>query len=82
MIPTQSDTGPLICAYPLAFDVVSTVVLGARSVSYADSNFGVVPTAGLTPGELARIAAVQRELELFDTLGSRWRRRLSRLLGR
>jgi aryl-alcohol dehydrogenase-like predicted oxidoreductase len=81
----EAEQGSMLLAaarYPLSFDVVSTVILGTRSAAYADSNFGLVPAAGLAPGTLAHIAGVQRELGLFDTAASRWRRRLSRLFGR
>ena len=51
-------------AYLLSFPAISTLLLGRTSVSQADSNFGSIPGARLTPEALARIAALQQELGL------------------
>lgn len=67
-------------AYPLSFPEVSTVVVGAKTVRHAQSNFGEIPGARLSPGSLERIQALQEELDLR---GQRTLRGiLKRLLGR
>jgi aryl-alcohol dehydrogenase-like predicted oxidoreductase len=74
----ESDAGSMILAaarYPLSFPEVSTVVLGTKSVSQAESNFGAVPDARLTEEALDKIR--ERQLELG--LGDRWPRLLRRL---
>jgi hypothetical protein len=61
--------------YPLSFLPVSTVIMGTKSVSQADSNFGKVPGGRLAPQSLQRIADTQLELGL----GSRSQRMFRRL---
>jgi aryl-alcohol dehydrogenase-like predicted oxidoreductase len=63
----EQEAGTMVraaVAYPLSFPEISTVVLGSTSVAQADSNFGSIPGARLTPDALVRIAALQQELGL------------------
>jgi aryl-alcohol dehydrogenase-like predicted oxidoreductase len=60
--------------YPLSFSPVSTVIMGTKSVSQAESNFGDVPGGRLSPENLRRIRDTQVEL----SLGLRWPRILRR----
>jgi aryl-alcohol dehydrogenase-like predicted oxidoreductase len=56
--------------YPLSFSCVASTLLGTKSVSQADSNFGKVPGGVLSPTDLERVRDLQQELGL----GSRWYR--------
>jgi aryl-alcohol dehydrogenase-like predicted oxidoreductase len=60
--------------YPLSFPGVASVILGTKSVSQADSNFGKVPGGVLSREDLERIRDIQVELGL----GLRWYRTLRR----
>jgi myo-inositol catabolism protein IolS len=63
----ESDAGSMVLAaasYPLSFAETSTVVLGTDKVSYADSNFGVVPNVRLSVENLERIEQLQIEMGL------------------
>ncbi len=62
-------------AYPLSFDVVSTLLLGCKDDSQVDANLGT-PLRTLTPDTLRRIAEVQRRIVGHDALLARrlWRR--------
>jgi aryl-alcohol dehydrogenase-like predicted oxidoreductase len=74
----EDEAGSMVVAaarYPLSFLPVSTVIMGTKSVSQADSNFGKVPGGRLSPQSLQRIADTQLELGL----GSRPQRMLRRL---
>jgi myo-inositol catabolism protein IolS len=74
----EQEAGSMVAAaarYPLSFAAVSTVIMGTKSLSQADSNFGRVPGGRLSPESLARVRAVQLELGL----GSAWRRLLRRV---
>jgi aryl-alcohol dehydrogenase-like predicted oxidoreductase len=74
----EADAGSMVAAaarYPLSFAPVSTVILGTKSVSQADSNFGQVPGKRLSASSLERIRATQLDLGL----GSRWPRMLRKL---
>jgi aryl-alcohol dehydrogenase-like predicted oxidoreductase len=74
----EADAGSMVAAaarYPLSFAPVSTVILGTKSVSQADSNFGLVPGSRLSEASLERIRATQLDLGL----GSRWPRALRKL---
>lgn len=67
-------------AYPLSFPEVSTVLLGTKTAAQAEVNFGCTPGARLDAADLARILAVQDEM---DAGGRRTVRALARrLLGR
>lgn len=69
----EPEAGSLVVAaarYPLSFDAVSTVILGTKSLSQAESNFGAVPGGRLSPQSLQRIGELQVELGL----GSFWPR--------
>lgn len=73
----EQEAGSMVVAaarYPLSFPQVSTVILGTKSVSQADSNFGKVPGARLSSQSLERISDTQVELGL----GLRWQRLLRR----
>lgn len=73
----EAEAGSMAVAaarYPLSFPEVSTVVMGTKSTSQADSNFGVAPGAGLSAAALERVRRVQIELGL----GQRWPRLLRR----
>ena len=50
--------------YPLSFAETSTVVLGTKSRTQADSNFGQVPGKVLTSASLERIRELQNQLGL------------------
>jgi myo-inositol catabolism protein IolS len=63
----ESEAGSMVvaaAAYPLAFAETSTVVLGTDKVSYADTNFGVVPGTRLSMASLDRVHDLQTELGL------------------
>jgi len=63
----EQDAGSMVVAaarYPLSFPETSTVVLGTKSKSQADSNFGQVPGKVLSPASLERIRELQNELGL------------------
>lgn len=69
----EQEAGSMVVAaarYPLSFAAVSTVILGTKSVSQADSNFGAVPGGKLSAQALQRINDLQVELQL----GSFWPR--------
>jgi aryl-alcohol dehydrogenase-like predicted oxidoreductase len=73
----EAEAGSMAVAaarYPLSFPEVSTVILGTKNVAQADSNFGRVPGAGLSPASLDRIRSLQVELGL----GDRWSRLMRR----
>lgn len=67
-------------AYPLSFPEVSTVVVGAKNVRHAQSNFGEVPGARLSQESLRRIMEVQEQMDLRGQRSPRGL--LKRLLGR
>jgi aryl-alcohol dehydrogenase-like predicted oxidoreductase len=63
----EGEAGSMIvaaAAYPLAFAETSTVILGTDKVSYADTNFGVVPGKRLSEQSLERIRDLQLEMGL------------------
>jgi aryl-alcohol dehydrogenase-like predicted oxidoreductase len=63
----EAEAGSMIvaaAAYPLAFPETSTVILGTDKVSYADTNFGVVPGTRLSRANLERIRDLQIEMGL------------------
>jgi myo-inositol catabolism protein IolS len=69
----EQETGSMVVAaarYPLSFPEVSTVIMGTKSVSQAESNFGTVPGKELSAESLARVRTLQVELGL----GDRWER--------
>ena len=69
----EQEAGSMVVAaarYPLSFPEVSTVIMGTKSVSQAESNFGSVPGGVLSEANLARI----RELQVELGLGDRWQR--------
>jgi myo-inositol catabolism protein IolS len=73
----EQEAGSMVAAaarYPLSFPAVSTVIMGTKTVSQADSNFGTVPGKTLSPAALKRIHDLQIELGLGDRW-QRWRRR-------
>ncbi|HEX2493678.1 MAG TPA: aldo/keto reductase [Steroidobacter sp.] len=73
----ETDAGSMVAAavrYPLSFPEVSTVAMGTKSVAQAESNFGLVPGAALSPESLERIRRLQIELGL----GDRWMRIMRR----
>lgn len=73
----EAETGSLVVAaarYPLSFDAVSTVILGTKSLSQAESNFGAVPGGRLSSRSLQRIGELQVELGL----GAFWPRQRRR----
>jgi aryl-alcohol dehydrogenase-like predicted oxidoreductase len=53
-------------AYPLSFPEVSTVLLGTKNLAQAQENFGSIPGARLSPAALARISALQAQMDLGD----------------
>lgn len=69
-------------SYPLAFDVVSAVVLSTKNEAQASSNFSGELVADLTPGDLDRIESIQKSLGLFGEGRARKIRRLARRLVR
>jgi aryl-alcohol dehydrogenase-like predicted oxidoreductase len=74
----EPEAGSMVAAaarYPLSFSQVATVILGTKSLSQADSNFGTVPGGRLSPASLERIRETQIELGM----GSRLPRTLRRL---
>ena len=65
----EAEAGSMLAAavrYPLSFPEVSTVVLGTKSVAYADSNFGQLPGGRLTRTSLERVSRLQLELGLWS----------------
>lgn len=73
----EQEAGSMVAAaarYPLSFPAVSTVIMGTKTVSQADSNFGTVPGTTLSPASLKRVHDLQIELGLGDRW-QRWRRR-------
>lgn len=73
----EKDAGSMAVAaarYPLSYADVSTVILGTKSPSQADSNFGKVPGGTLSAASLKQVADTQLQLGL----GSPWRRVLRR----
>lgn len=79
----EQEAGSMVAgalAYPLTFPEVSTVVVGARSVRHADSNFGEMPGKRLARDTLRRIFEIQQELGLMDDRSLR--SVAKRLLGR
>lgn len=78
----EAETETLAVAaarYPLSFEGVSVVILGTKSPAQADSNFGKVPGAVLSPASLARIEQLQRSMGLMRSSPSMLDR-LKRLL--
>jgi aryl-alcohol dehydrogenase-like predicted oxidoreductase len=68
----EQDVGSMAvgaACYPLCFDATSTVILGTKSVKYADTNFGVVPSKRLSQASLVRVQELQRKMSLFDRRG-------------
>jgi aryl-alcohol dehydrogenase-like predicted oxidoreductase len=68
----EEDVGSMLvgaACYPLCFSETSTVILGTKSVRHADTNFGVVPSARLSPRTLERIQSTQRRMNLYDRKG-------------
>lgn len=73
---------PLVAAaaaWPLSFPEVSSVVLGVRSQTQAEANFGQAGAVALDPAERERIADLQRDLGLRQKPRPLWRRMLDRL---
>jgi myo-inositol catabolism protein IolS len=69
----EQEAGSMVVAaarYPLSFAAVSTVIMGTKSVSQADSNFGAVPGKVLSADGLKQI----RDLQIELGLGDRWMR--------
>ncbi|MCP5327340.1 MAG: aldo/keto reductase [Sinobacteraceae bacterium] len=63
----EAETGSMVVAaarYPLSFPEVSTVILGTKSVSQADSNFGKVPGSPLSTAALQQVFREQKALGL------------------
>ncbi|MGH8864848.1 MAG: aldo/keto reductase [Burkholderiales bacterium] len=76
----EQEAGSMVVAaarYPLSFAETSTVVLGTKNVSQADSNFSQVPGKVLSAESLLRIHELQDELGLL----SRRQRIMDRLRG-
>lgn len=72
----EQEAGSMAVAaarYPLSFPEVSTVILGTKTLSQADSNFGQAPGGVLSSQSLERIRQLQLELGLR---GPWWRRML------
>lgn len=70
----ERNSGSLLRAavsYPLSFPEVSTVILGTKSRSQADSNFGDLPGRRLDIANLERVYSVQIDQRLLN-----WRDRL------
>jgi len=66
----EQEAGSLITAaasYPLSFPETSTVILGTKTVSHAESNFGEVPGHRLSDESLQRIHDLQMEMGLRST---------------
>ncbi|HUL18290.1 MAG TPA: aldo/keto reductase [Steroidobacteraceae bacterium] len=62
----EAEAGSMVraaVAYPLSFPEVSTVLLGTKTESQAQANFGQIPGARLSPASLQRVLAVQDELD-------------------
>jgi aryl-alcohol dehydrogenase-like predicted oxidoreductase len=55
--------------YPLCFAETSTVILGTKSTTQADSNFGRVSATRLSESSLQRIEFLQRSMGLHDRKG-------------
>lgn len=66
-------------AWPLSIPEVSSVVLGVRSETQAEANFGAAAAVALDHAECERIVDLQRELGLRQRLRPLWRRMLDRL---
>lgn len=66
-------------AWPLSLPEVSCVVLGLRSATQAEGNFGSGAGAPPDQADLDRIAELQRELGLRQKPRPLWRRALDRL---
>jgi myo-inositol catabolism protein IolS len=74
----EAEAGSMVAAaarYPLSFSQVATVILGTKSESQANSNFGQVPGGLLSLASLERVRKTQIELGL----GSPWPRVLRKL---
>jgi aryl-alcohol dehydrogenase-like predicted oxidoreductase len=68
----EQDVGSMMvgaACYPLCFEETSTVVLGTKSASYADTNFGVVPHKRLSQTSLEKVQSLQRKMGLYDRKG-------------
>lgn len=66
--------------YPLAWNEVSSVVVGTRTLSQAEENFSRISNDRLSAETLQRIQKLQRALDLFDRRG-RLKDGILRLLG-
>jgi len=65
----EAEAGSLLAAavrYPLSYPEVSTVLLGTKSVAYANSNFGRLPGGRLSRASLERIARLQLDIGLWS----------------
>ena len=63
----EEDNGSMVVAaarYPLSFAETSSVVLGTKNTTQAQSNFGQVPGKVLSAAQLGRIRQMQDELRL------------------
>ncbi len=68
----EQDVGSMAvgaACYPLCFDETSTVILGTKSVKYAEVNFGIVPSKRLSQASLQRAQDLQRRMGLFNWRG-------------
>lgn len=77
----EEDAGSMVVAaarYPLSFDETSTVILGTRKVSHAESNFGEVPGRRLSRESLERIHELQKQMGLRSMRGL-WMERLRQI---
>jgi aryl-alcohol dehydrogenase-like predicted oxidoreductase len=79
----ESAAGSMLraaAAWPLGFDVVSTVILGTKSTAYADGNFGAVPGFRLPAAALRQIVETQAQMGLLDVDEGGWSKRLRGLV--
>jgi aryl-alcohol dehydrogenase-like predicted oxidoreductase len=80
----EQDSGSMVVAaarYPLSFAATSTVVLGTKNESQANSNFGQVPGQVLSPESLRQIRDLQVQLGVREPR-QRILEKLRRLVGR
>jgi myo-inositol catabolism protein IolS len=62
----EADVGTMVraaVAYPLSFPEVSTVLLGTKTLSQAEENFGQIPGTRLSATSLHQVAELQEQLD-------------------
>lgn len=68
----ENDAGSLLVAaasYPLMYSEVSTVLLGTKTISQAETNFGMLDCYEIKHQDMAKIKALQSKLGLYHQTG-------------